>query len=228
MGGRADSRNSRTPACTPVAPEITLTSWPGSERPCPPSSFDGWRNRDLSKVTQCVQPWDPGKDCVCMLKKMGEAVARVARKVNETVENELDTLDLAECKLVSFPVGIYKVLRNVTGRIHLIILANNELQSLTSKFMTTFSQLQELRLEGNSLHRLPDEVSTLQHLKAIDLSRNHFQDFPEKLTALQALETINLEENAIVDVPVEKLAAMPSLKCVNLRLNPLNAEVLPL
>ncbi|XP_072484810.1 leucine-rich repeat-containing protein 20 isoform X8 [Notamacropus eugenii] len=133
-----------------------------------------------------------------MLKKMGEAVARVARKVNETVENELDTLDLAECKLVSFPVGIYKVLRNVTGRIHLIILANNELQSLTSKFMTTFSQLQELRLEGNSLHRLPDEVSTLQHLKAIDLSRNHFQDFPEKLTALQALETINLEENAIV------------------------------
>ncbi|XP_072484809.1 leucine-rich repeat-containing protein 20 isoform X7 [Notamacropus eugenii] len=142
MGGRADSRNSRTPACTPVAPEITLTSWPGSERPCPPSSFDGWRNRDLSKVTQCVQPWDPGKDCVCMLKKMGEAVARVARKVNETVENELDTLDLAECKLVSFPVGIYKVLRNVTGRIHLIILANNELQSLTSKFMTTFSQLQ--------------------------------------------------------------------------------------
>ncbi|XP_068927555.1 leucine-rich repeat-containing protein 20 isoform X2 [Petaurus breviceps papuanus] len=133
-----------------------------------------------------------------MLKKMGEAVARVARKVNETVENDLDTLDLAECKLVSFPVGIYKVLRNVAGRIHLIILANNELQALSSKFMTTFSQLRELRLEGNALHHLPDEVSTLTHLKAIDLSRNQFQDFPEKLTALQALETINLEENAIV------------------------------
>ncbi|XP_068927554.1 leucine-rich repeat-containing protein 20 isoform X1 [Petaurus breviceps papuanus] len=160
-----------------------------------------------------------------MLKKMGEAVARVARKVNETVENDLDTLDLAECKLVSFPVGIYKVLRNVAGRIHLIILANNELQALSSKFMTTFSQLRELRLEGNALHHLPDEVSTLTHLKAIDLSRNQFQDFPEKLTALQALETINLEENAIVDVPVEKLAAMKSLKSVNLRRNPLNAEV---
>ncbi|XP_074088554.1 leucine-rich repeat-containing protein 20 isoform X2 [Macrotis lagotis] len=160
-----------------------------------------------------------------MLKKMGEAVARVARKVNETVENESDTLDLAECKLVSFPVGIYKVLRNVAEHIRLIVLANNELQSLTSRFMTTFSQLQELRLEGNALHRLPDEVSTLQHLKAIDLSRNQFKDFPEKLTALQALETINLEENAIVDVPVEKLAMMPSLKSVNLRLNPLNAEV---
>ncbi|XP_010337598.1 leucine-rich repeat-containing protein 20 isoform X1 [Saimiri boliviensis] len=160
-----------------------------------------------------------------MLKKMGEAVARVARKVNETVESGSDTLDLAECKLVSFPTGIYKVLRNVSGQIHLITLANNELKSLTSKFMTTFSQLQELRLEGNFLHRLPSEVSALQHLKAIDLSRNQFQDFPEPLTALPVLETINLEENEIVDVPVEKLAAMPALRSINLRFNPLNAEV---
>uniref|UniRef100_A0A096P4W3 Leucine rich repeat containing 20 n=2 Tax=Papio anubis TaxID=9555 RepID=A0A096P4W3_PAPAN len=133
--------------------------------------------------------------------------------------------DLAECKLVSFPIGIYKVLRNVSGQIHLITLANNELKSLTSKFMTTFSQLRELRLEGNFLHRLPSEVSALQHLKAIDLSRNQFQDFPEQLTALPALETINLEENEIVDVPVEKLAAMPALRSINLCFNPLNAEV---
>ncbi|XP_020830827.1 leucine-rich repeat-containing protein 20 isoform X3 [Phascolarctos cinereus] len=110
-----------------------------------------------------------------MLKKMGEAVARVARKVNETVENDSDTL--------------------------------------------------ELYLEGNALYKLPDEVSSLHRLKIINLSRNQFRDFPEKLTALLALETINLEENFIVDVPVEKLDAMPSLKCVNLRLNPLNPEV---
>ncbi|XP_021505084.1 leucine-rich repeat-containing protein 20 isoform X2 [Meriones unguiculatus] len=161
-----------------------------------------------------------------MLRKMGEAVARVARKVNETVESGSDTLDLADCKLVSFPICIYKVLRNVSDQIHLITLANNELKSLTSKFMTTFSQLRELHLEGNYLYRLPNEVSSLQHLKTIDLSRNQFQDFPEQLTTLPALETINLEENEIVaDVPVEKLATMPSLRVINLRLNPLSAEV---
>uniref|UniRef100_A0A8C0N774 Leucine-rich repeat protein SHOC-2 n=2 Tax=Canis lupus familiaris TaxID=9615 RepID=A0A8C0N774_CANLF len=110
-----------------------------------------------------------------MLKKMGEAVARVARKVNETVESGSDTL--------------------------------------------------ELHLEGNFLHRLPNEVSTLRHLQAIDLSRNQFRDFPEQLTTLPALETINLEENNIVDVPVEKLAAMPALRSINLRFNPLSAEV---
>lgn len=53
----------------------------------------------------------------------------------------LSAADLADCKLVSFPICIYKVLRNVSDQIHLITLANNELKSLTSKFMTTFSQL---------------------------------------------------------------------------------------
>nr|XP_051679787.1 leucine-rich repeat-containing protein 20 isoform X2 [Oryctolagus cuniculus] len=67
--------------------------------------------------------------------------------------------------------------------------------------MTTFSQLRELHLEGNFLHRLPNEVSTLQHLKAIDLSRNKFRDFPEQLTTLPVLETISLEENEIVGKP---------------------------
>ncbi|XP_065778577.1 leucine-rich repeat-containing protein 20 isoform X2 [Muntiacus reevesi] len=93
-----------------------------------------------------------------MLRKMGEAVARVARKVNETVESGSDTLDLAECKLVSFPIGIYKVLRNVTDQIHLITLANNELKSLTSKFMTTFCQLRDVPVEKlaamPALHRI--------------------------------------------------------------------------
>ncbi|XP_050815704.1 leucine-rich repeat-containing protein 20 isoform X6 [Gopherus flavomarginatus] len=110
-----------------------------------------------------------------MEKIMGEAVARVARKVNETVENGADSL--------------------------------------------------ELNLEGNYLHRLPEEMRTLLHLKVINLSRNKFRHFPEQLTTLKALETINLEENEITDVPVEKLSSMESLQSVNLKSNPLNEEV---
>lgn len=72
------------------------------------------------------------------------------------------------------------------------------LSRLLSLSPSTLPPPAELHLEGNFLHRLPNEVSTLQHLKAIDLSRNHFHDFPEQLTTLPALETINLEENEIV------------------------------
>uniref|UniRef100_A0A2D4G7Q2 Leucine-rich repeat-containing protein 20 n=1 Tax=Micrurus corallinus TaxID=54390 RepID=A0A2D4G7Q2_MICCO len=81
----------------------------------------------------------------CMEKKMGEAVARVAKKVNETVENQADSLDLADCKLMTFPIALYKVMRHVAEGIHLITLANNELKSVTSKFIITFSQLRAVR-----------------------------------------------------------------------------------
>ncbi|XP_025926849.1 leucine-rich repeat-containing protein 20 isoform X3 [Apteryx rowi] len=139
-------------------------------------------------------PAGPG---VRMQKRMGEAVARVARRVNDTVENKSDSLDLAECKLMTFPVGIYKAVRSVADGIHRITLANNELKALASRFVTTFSQLRELNLEGNYLHRLPEEVGSLPHLRAINLSRNRFRHFPEPLAAISALETIELEENEI-------------------------------
>ncbi|XP_009979638.1 PREDICTED: LOW QUALITY PROTEIN: leucine-rich repeat-containing protein 20 [Tauraco erythrolophus] len=174
-----------------------------------------------------------------MQKRMGEAVARVARKVNDTVENKTDSLDLANCKLIAFPVGIYKAMRSVTEGIHCISLANNELKSITSRFVTTFSGIRELNLAGNYLHRLPEEVTSLLHLRAINLSRNRFRRFPEPLAAVTTLETIDLEENEITgleeagrswwppkdaEVPVEKLASMASLRSLNLRENPVGPE----
>ncbi|NWU10785.1 LRC20 protein, partial [Cephalopterus ornatus] len=160
-----------------------------------------------------------------MQKRMGEAVARVARKVNDTVENKTDSLDLANCKLMTFPVGIYKAMRSVTEGIHCISLANNELKSITSRFVTTFSQLRELNLAGNYLHRLPEEITSLLHLRAINLSRNRFRRFPEPLATVPCLETIDLEENEIAEVPTEKLASMASLRSLNLRDNPVGPEV---
>ncbi|KAJ7426922.1 Leucine-rich repeat-containing protein 20 [Willisornis vidua] len=186
-----------------------------------------------------------------MQKRMGEAVARVARKVNDTVENKTDSLDLANCKLMTFPVGIYKAMRSVTEGIHHISLANNELKSITSRFVTTFSQLRELNLAGNYLHRLPEEITSLLHLRAINLSRNRFRRFPEPLATVPALESIDLEENEITaefgapmaqpfgfglqsmpclslhdrEVPTEKLASMASLRSLNLRDNPVGPDV---
>ncbi|XP_065602179.1 leucine-rich repeat-containing protein 20 [Cyrtonyx montezumae] len=155
-----------------------------------------------------------------MQRRMGEAVARVARRVNETVESQSDTLDLADCKLVAFPTGIYKAVRSVTQGIHRISLANNELKALGARFATTFSQLRELNLEGNLLHRLPQELGSLLYLRTINLARNKFRHFPEPLAAAPALESINLEGNEIAEVPTEALATMSSLRSLNLRANP--------
>ncbi|XP_053306128.1 leucine-rich repeat-containing protein 20 [Spea bombifrons] len=153
---------------------------------------------------------------------MAEAVARVARKVNEVVENGGHHLDLSSCALNSFPIGLYVVMTNVTQDIQSITLANNEIKALTNKFFSTFSQLQDLNLEGNVLRQLPNEVNHLLFLKSINLSRNKFQEFPDKLLDINSMESINLEDNQIKDVPVEKLSSMPSLRLVNLKGNPLN------
>ncbi|XP_064285540.1 leucine-rich repeat-containing protein 20 isoform X2 [Passer domesticus] len=98
-----------------------------------------------------------------MHRRMGEAVARVARKVNETVENKRDSLDLANCKLMSFPVGIYKAMRSVTEGILRISLANNELKSITGRFVTTFSQLREVPT---------DKLASMALLRSLNLRAN--------------------------------------------------------
>lgn len=159
------------------------------------------------------------------LTGMAQDVANVARRINETVEEGKTHLDLSNCKLVSFPDGVFKVLRTVTDNIHSITLANNELKALTNKFFSTFVQLRELDLQGNVLTKLPDAVGNMQHLTSINLSRNKLTYFPDRLTDIQTLESINLESNEITDVPVEKLGNMPSLRTVNMVSNPLQTQL---
>ncbi|KAI1886848.1 hypothetical protein AGOR_G00200020 [Albula goreensis] len=157
---------------------------------------------------------------------MGEAVANVARRINATVEEKKDTLDLSDCKLISFPEGVFKVLRSVNENIRVISLANNEMKAIASKFFTTFTQLRELDLEGNALSKLPDAAGGLEHLRSINLARNKFSVFPERLTEIHTLEKINLEGNEITEVPVDKLSAMPALLSVNMKSNPLDKDFL--
>ncbi|KAM9838005.1 leucine-rich repeat-containing protein 20 isoform 1-T2 [Aulostomus maculatus] len=156
---------------------------------------------------------------------MAEAVANVARRVNATVEEGRDHLDLSNCKLISFPDGIFKVLKNVSENIRVITLADNEMKAISSKFFSTFTQLRELDLQGNVLTKLPDSVVEMQHLTSINLANNNFSVFPEKLTEITSLERIDLEGNSITEIPVEKLSAMPVLKWLNVKSNPLDTDI---
>ncbi|KAG7250275.1 hypothetical protein CRUP_007298 [Coryphaenoides rupestris] len=139
---------------------------------------------------------------------MADAVAKVARRVNDTVEEGKDSLDLSNCKLMNFPDGVFKVLKSVAENIHVVMLADN------------------LDLHCNVLTKLPDAVADVEHLKNIDLANNSFSVFPEKLLEIPTLETINLEGNTITEIPVERLSAMPALKWINVKSNPLDKDTL--
>ncbi|KAM9462875.1 leucine-rich repeat-containing protein 20 isoform 1-T2 [Clarias gariepinus] len=155
---------------------------------------------------------------------MGEAVATVARRINATMEDGLDTLDLSDCNLISFPDGVLKMIRSCADKIHTITLANNKLKSLSSKFFTMFTQLRELDVQGNTLTKLPDAVGDVQHLTSINLSNNNFSVFPEQLTNIQTLQNINMSGNQIAEVPWERVCAMSSLSALDLRSNPLTSS----
>uniref|UniRef100_UPI0037E744A5 leucine-rich repeat-containing protein 20 isoform X1 n=2 Tax=Semicossyphus pulcher TaxID=241346 RepID=UPI0037E744A5 len=157
-------------------------------------------------------------------RKMAEAVANVARRINATVEEGKDTLDLSNCKLISFPDGVFKVLRSVSENIRVITLADNEMKAISSKVFSTFTQLRELDLQGNVLTKLPDSVGDVMHLTSINLANNSFSIFPDKLTEIATLERINLEGNSITEIPVEKLSNMPALKWINVKSNPLDSN----
>ncbi|XP_008435127.1 leucine-rich repeat-containing protein 20 [Poecilia reticulata] len=156
---------------------------------------------------------------------MAEAVANVARRINATVEEGKDSLDLSNCQLISFPDGVFKVLRTVSENIRIVTLADNKMKAISSKFFSTFTQLRELDLQGNIFTKLPDEVGEVEHLTSINLANNSFSIFPEKLTEIATLERIDLEGNSITELPLEKLSAMPALKWLNIKSNPLSSSI---
>lgn len=155
---------------------------------------------------------------------MAEEVANVARRVNATVEEGKDSLDLSDCKLVSFPDGVFKVLSSVAHNIRFITLAHNKMKVISGKFFSIFSGLRELDLQGNVLTKLPDTVAGMEHLTFINLADNNFSIFPDKLTEIATLERINLEGNSITEIPVDKLSGMPALKVLNVQSNPLDSN----
>ncbi|XP_061564728.1 leucine-rich repeat-containing protein 20 [Cololabis saira] len=157
---------------------------------------------------------------------MAEAVAKVARRINATVEEDKDSVDLSSCQLISFPDGVFKVLRTVSENIHVITLADNEMKVIPSKFFSTFTQLRELDLQGNVLTKMPESVGEMEHLTSINLANNRFSTFPDKLTEIATLERIDLEGNSITEIPLERLYAMPALKWLNVKSNPLDVNTL--
>ncbi|XP_051529609.1 leucine-rich repeat-containing protein 20 [Myxocyprinus asiaticus] len=155
---------------------------------------------------------------------MAEAVANVARRIIATMDEGRDSLDLSDCGLISFPDGVFKMMRSCTYNIHKISLANNQLKALSNKFFLTFTQLTELDLQGNLLTTLPEAVGDMQHLIRINLSKNRLSVFPDRLMDVSSLEDISVEGNQITELPMEKLSAMPALKSLDVRSNPLTAE----
>nr|XP_033797712.1 leucine-rich repeat-containing protein 20 isoform X6 [Geotrypetes seraphini] len=107
----------------------------------------------------------------CMHKKMAEAVARVARKVNETVENKEDHLELN--------------------------LAGNCLHQLPEE-AANLQHLKVIYLSRNNFQEFPKQLVDVSTLETIDLEKNQISDIPmDKLASMKALQSVNLKSNPL-------------------------------
>ncbi|OXB74693.1 UNVERIFIED_CONTAM: hypothetical protein H355_001525 [Colinus virginianus] len=128
-----------------------------------------------------------------MQRRMGEAVARVARRVNETVESQSDTLDLADCKLVAFPAGIYK--------------AGNLLHRLPQE-LGSLLYLRTINLAHNKFRHFPEPLAAAPALESINLEGNEIAEVPtEALATMSSLQSLNLRANPVC--PAVRLLVQP-------------------
>ncbi|KAE8591050.1 hypothetical protein XENTR_v10018293 [Xenopus tropicalis] len=102
---------------------------------------------------------------------MAEAVAQVARRVNEVVESGGNHLELN--------------------------LAGNTLQRLPDE-VNTLIQLKSINLSKNKIQDFPGNLLDIKTLEIINLEDNQITDVPvDKLSCMPSLQSVNLKANPI-------------------------------
>lgn len=88
----------------------------------------------------------------------------------------------------------------------------------------SFTFLQNLYLNHNSLQTIPPEISKLKHLELLDLSGNILQAVPPELGMVTTLKELYLFDNHIVTLPYE-LGSLHQLQTLGIEGNPINPDL---
>jgi Leucine-rich repeat (LRR) protein len=98
----------------------------------------------------------------------------------------------------------------------------NKLSSMPS-LIGMLNQLTCLDFRNNSLSTLPKEMSLLLRLQDLILSMNQFSEIPHCLAGLPKLTNLIANDNKIQRIDVGLLQALPSLSCLDLTNNSVDA-----
>lgn len=124
----------------------------------------------------------------------------------------LKSLNLGDCKLTSFPNGIYhnKKLEELDLQHNTITLQHDQLKPLPS--------LHRLALQYNNIRSLPPSISIFKNLQRLNLNHNKLVEVAPEISSLKKIEYISFYNNELTSVP-RGLFALTCLKMIDLYFN---------
>ena len=100
-----------------------------------------------------------------------------------------------------------------------IDVSRNFLTAVPTALFTQCTQMTNLKLSGNRLKDIPQEIEMLRNLKRLNLSRNKLSKIPAGCANLPSLVDLDISNNLITHIPPKSLAGCVKLKELTLRAN---------
>ncbi|XP_050503251.1 leucine-rich repeat-containing protein 47-like [Diabrotica virgifera virgifera] len=111
----------------------------------------------------------------------------------------LTTLNLNVNRLESFP----EFTKN--SKLAVLDLSNNKLKLFPRVCSEELVNLSELKLHGNEIEEIPNNIHVLPLLKLLDISENKIKTLPGELAECHKLKDLNLKSNPVSDRRLLKL-----------------------
>ncbi|KAG0579936.1 hypothetical protein M758_4G137400 [Ceratodon purpureus] len=141
----------------------------------------------------------------------------VSSKLQEALENQLDTLDLSSQFLSYVPESFGRI-----SSLVILNLSNNRLEFLPDS-IAGLVNLEVLDLQHNQLKLLPDSIGLLSKLKSLDVSGNALRVLPASLGRCSALVEFIANFNQLEVWPSDFGFQLNNLQTLSLHLNKISS-----
>jgi len=155
---------------------------------------------------------------------------------------QLSYIDLSDCGLERFPVGLPRSVRylqlrmnrlqtlsgrdlvDIAAELNILVLDENQLEHIDNDTFQTAANLQQMWLNGNRLRAIPRSLPVGLERLFIDSNRLQsltVEDFPPPLSGTRQLTTLSVMSNQISVVSGDALASLSQLSSLDLAANQL-------
>lgn len=142
-------------------------------------------------------------------------------RIEKARENQLSTLDIANCSLTEIPVQVFELTQLTELKLgHWSDYGKQHKNNITHipPDIAKLSNLQQLDLSSNELGELPNELAQLRQLNTLEATNNRLTVLPAIIGQLVNLQILDLSNNQIGEA-LTGLAHLPRLQRLNLSKN---------